>query len=104
MALWKKHSRQNASALANQLYANETVTFTEVLNKKWGWQYAAFYTTGAVFCKAAYDKGGVSAVKKLLETRNDDEKLVETICTLFKIDKEEINAFWRNEVLKFKTK
>ncbi len=109
-ATWKggqeggKTFEESAEVLADELAKSDTVTFSDILNKKWGWQYAAFYTTGAVFCKAAYDKGGISLVKKLLETPNDDEKLVETICSLFEIKGKDINAFWRSEVLKFKSK
>jgi hypothetical protein len=108
-ATWKggtmgKTFNEVAVTLANQIDVNDSITFTDVLNKKWGWQYAAFYTTGAIFCKAAYDKGGVTLVKKLLETPNDNEKLIETICKLFEIEKEAVGTFWRREVLKFKTK
>lgn len=108
-ATWKGGQRgktfeESAELLANELAKNDTVTFADILNKNWGWQYTAFYTTGAVFCKAAYDKGGINLVKKLLETPNDDEKLVETICSLFEIKGNDINAFWRSEVLKFKRK
>ena len=89
--------------MANELAKNDTVTFSDVLNKKWGWQYAAFYTTGAIFCKAAYDKGGVVLVKTLLDIPRDDERLIEAICKLFEIKKVDIDSFWRKEVLKFKT-
>ncbi len=106
-ATWKggqggKTFEESAELLANKLAENDTVTFTDILNKNWGWQYASFYTTGAVFCKAAYTKGGVTLVKKLLETPNDDKKLIETICSLFEIKVTDIDAFWRSEVLKFK--
>lgn len=108
-ATWKggqqgKTFEESAAVLANELAKNDTVNFSDVLNKRWGWQYASFYTTGAVFCKAAYDKGGIDLVKKLLETPRDDEKLVTTICTLFEIKEKDIDAFWRSEVLKFKQK
>jgi hypothetical protein len=108
-ATWKggqggKTFEESANILANEIYLNQTITFTDILNKKWGWQYAAFYTTGAIFFKAAYDKGGIVLVKKLLETPNDNEKLIQTICSLFEIEKNEIDIFWRSEVLKFKTK
>lgn len=83
---------------------NDTIKFSEVLNKNWGWQYAAFYTSGAVFCNAAYDKGGVVLVKKLLDIPPDDKKLIEAICKLFEINIDEIDNFWRREILKFKTK
>ena len=99
-----KTFEESAALLANELAKNDTVNFSDVLNKRWGWQYASFYTTGAVFCKAAYDKGGIDLVKKLLETPRDDEKLVATICTSFEIKEKDIDAFWRSEVLKFKRK
>lgn len=95
---------ESAELLANELAKNDTVTFADILNKNWGWQYASFYTTGAVFCKAAYDKGGITLVKKLLEAPNDDKKLVESICSVFEIKERDINAFWRREVLKYKSK
>jgi hypothetical protein len=108
-ATWKggqggKTFEESANILANEIYLNQTITFTDILNKKWGWQYAAFYTTGAIFFKAAYDKGGIVLVKKLLETPNDSEKLIQTICSLFEIEKNEIDIFWRSEVLKFMAK
>jgi hypothetical protein len=108
-ATWKagqggKTFEESAKLLANELAINNTVTFSDVLNKKWGWQYAAFYTTGAIFCKAAYDKGGVVLVKKLLEIPPNDEKLIEAISKLFEIKKEDIDIFWRKEALKFATK
>lgn len=107
-ATWKggqggKSFEESAKLLANELAKNDTVTFSDILNKTWGWHYAAFYTTGAVFCKAAFDKGGVVLVKKLLEIPANDEKLIEAICKLFEIKKVDINSFWRKEVLKFKT-
>ena len=108
-ATWKggqggKSFEESAKLLANELAKNDTVTFSDVLNKKWGWQYAAFYTTGAIFCKAAYDKGGVVLVKKFLEIPPNDEKLIDAICKLFEIKKVDIDSFFRKEVLKFKTK
>jgi hypothetical protein len=108
-ATWKggtmgKTFEERARILANEIDSNISITFADVLNKKWGWQVAAFYTTGAIFCRAAYDKGGVAFVKKLLETPNDNRKLTETICILFEIEKEDIDYFWRREVLKFKKK
>lgn len=108
-ATWKggqggKTFEESAVILANEIVLNQTVTFTDVLTKKWGWQYAAFYTTGAIFFKVAYDKGGIVLVKKLLETPNERDELIRTICSVFEIEEKEIDSFWRSEVLKFKTK
>lgn len=107
-ATWKggqggKTFEESAGILAHEIELNQTVTFTDVLTKKWGWQYAAFYTTGAIFCKVAYDKGGIDLVKKLLATPNDSKELIQTICSVFEIEENEIDSFWRTEVLKFKT-
>lgn len=110
-ATWKggqdgKTFEESAALLANELAKDYTVTLSDILNKSWGWQNASyyFYTTGAVFCNAAYDKGGINLVKKLLETPKGDEQLVVTICSLFEIKGKDINTFWRSEVLKFKRK
>ncbi|MBL8005551.1 MAG: hypothetical protein JNL36_10690 [Candidatus Kapabacteria bacterium] len=108
-ATWKggqggKSFQESAKILAEEVYKNDTVTFENVLTKKWGWQHAAFYTTGAIICKKVYDKGGVNAVKKLLETPNSNEKLIENISTILEIDSKEIDSFWRTEVLKYKLK
>lgn len=92
-----------ASVLADEVSVNYEVSFADVLDKKWGWEYSAFYTTGAIFFKVAYDRGGVGLVKKLLETPNDSEKLIQAICSVFEVKREEIDSFWRREVLKFKT-
>ncbi len=107
-ATWKggqggKTFEESAKLFANELANNDTVIISDILNKKWGWQYAAFYTSGAIFCKAAYDKGGVVLVKKLLDIPPDDEKLIEAICKLFEIKKVDIDSFLRKEVSKFKT-
>lgn len=106
-ATWKggqqgKTFEESAALLANELAKDDTITFDDVIKKTRGWQYAAFYTTGAVFCNAAYDKGGIELVKKLLEIPRDDEKLVATICSMFEIKRKDIDAFWRSEVQKFK--
>jgi hypothetical protein len=91
-----------AKVLANEVSQNDTVTFEAVLNKQWGYQFAAYYTTGAMLCNAAYKKGGVKMVKELLSITNDNTKLLNAICKIFEIKKEDVNAFWRKEVMKFK--
>ncbi len=69
------------------------MTFLDVVNRKWGWPYAAFYTTGAILCNSAYQKGGVKLVNELLKIPNDSEKLVENLCLLFDIEKEDFDGF-----------
>lgn len=105
-ATWKggqdgKTFEESASLLANELSKNDTVTFMDVVNKKWGWQYSAYYTTGAILCHSAYNKGGVTLVNELLNIPNDSEKLIENLCLLFNIEEKAFDDFWRNETLKF---
>ncbi|MCO5250191.1 MAG: hypothetical protein M9949_02070 [Candidatus Kapabacteria bacterium] len=105
-ATWKggqggKTFEQSAKLFANELAKNDTVTFLDVLNRKWGWQYAAFYTTGAILCNFAFEKGGVKLVNELLNIPNDTENLVDNLCLVFGIDKKDFDKFWRNETLKF---
>lgn len=105
-ATWKggqggKTFEESAKLLANELFKNDTVTFSDVLNKKWGWQYSAFYTTGAVFCHSAYERGGVELVNELLRIPNDSEKLIEKLCLIYDIEQKNFDGFWRNETLKF---
>jgi hypothetical protein len=97
----EKSFDERAKILANQISKYDTITLLDVLNKKWGWQFAAYYTTGAIFCKLAYDNAGIAGLKKLLEIPPNNEKLFETICTLFKIDKADLDKFWRSETLKY---
>lgn len=104
-ATWKggqdrKTLEESVSLFANELSKNDTVTFLDVVNKTWGWQYAAFYTTGAILCNSAYQKGGVKLVNELLKIPNDSEKLVENLCLIFDVEKKDFDVFWRNETLK----
>lgn len=106
-ATWKggqdgKTFKESAKLFENELSKNDTVTFLDVLNRKWGWQYAAFYTSGAIFCNAAYEKGGIKLVNELLKIPNDSEKLIDNLCLIFDIEKKDFDAFWRTETLKFR--
>lgn len=105
-ATWKggqggKTFEESAKLFANELAKNDTVTFLDVVNRKWGWQYAAFYTTGAILCNSAFQKGGVKLVNEILNIPNDTENLVDNLCLVFSIDKKDFDKFWRNETLKF---
>lgn len=105
-ATWKggqdgKTFEESASRFADELSKNDTVTFSDVLNRNWGWQYAAYYTTGAILCNSAYEKGGIKLVNELLKTPNDSEKLAENLCLVFDIEKKDLDDFWKNEALKF---
>lgn len=105
-ATWKggqggKTFEESAKLFANELSKNDTVTFSDVINKNWGWQFSAFYTTGAIFCNSAYEKGGVELVNELLKIPNDREKLIEKLCLIYGIEQKDFDGFWRNETLKF---
>jgi len=107
-ASWKggqggKTFEESAKLFANELVKNDTVTFLDVLNKKWGWEYAAFYTTGAILCNTALEKGGVKLVNELLNIPNDSEKVIDNLCLIFDMDKHDFESFWRTETLKFRT-
>jgi hypothetical protein len=105
-ATWKggqggKTFKESAKLFANELAKNDTVTFLDVLNRKWGWQYAAFYTTGAILCNSAFEKGGVKLVNEILNIPNDTEKLIDNLSLVFSLDKKDFDNFWRSETLKF---
>ncbi len=97
----EKTFEERTKILASQIAINDTITFQDILNKKWGWQYAAYYTTGAILCKLAYDKGGITSVKKLLEIPHNNDKLIDSLCTLFGIDKNDFDKFLRKEILRY---
>ena len=97
----KKTFDELVKILAIELSKNNTIKFNDVLNLKWGWQCNAFYTTGALFCKLAIEKKGISGLKMLLEIPQDNDKLVDTICTLFGVSKADFDKFWRTETLRY---
>jgi hypothetical protein len=97
----EKTFEERAKILAQQLVKNDTVTFDHILNKKWGWQFAAYYTTGAIICKLVYDKGGVTAINKLFDIPPDNSKLIQTICELLIINTTDLDKFLRTETLKY---
>lgn len=108
-ATWKGGQKghtfeEGAGLLANELAKNDTITFTDILHKKWGWQFTAFYTTGAVLCQAAYEKGGVESVKQLLNVPANNEKLVDNLCRVLKIEKKDFEVFLRTSILKYRTR
>lgn len=92
-----------AKTLAQALSKNDTVTFLDIVNKKWGWQNASlyYYSTGAILCKAVYDKGGVTGLKRLLETPPENDKLIRIICELLKIETSDLEKFVRSEIMKY---
>lgn len=100
---WDMTFEEGAKILSQALSKNDTITFKDIVNKTWGAQNASlyYYSTGAILCKLIYDKGGVSAIKKLLTTPHDDDQLTQTICELLKIKATDFDQFLRTEILKY---
>lgn len=91
-----------AEILAENLTKDDTVTFNHILSKKWGWQFTAYYTTGSIICKMVYEKGGLAALKTLLNLpEGDDDALIKTLCELLKIEPDELDKVLREETLKY---
>lgn len=90
-------------ALAKALAKNDTVKLNDIVNKKWGLQNASlyYYSTGGIICKLIYNKGGVQALKKLLITPPDNDKLIQIICELLKIKTVDLDELLRAEILKY---
>ncbi len=97
----EKTFEERAKILAQELANNDTITFEDILNKKWGWQFAAYYTTGAILCQLAYDKGGVIEIKKLLDTPAEHDKLIQAIAELLEIKTTDIDVFLRVQMGKY---
>jgi hypothetical protein len=108
-ATWKggqggKSFEESSRIFANELAKNDTITFSDILNKKWGWQYAAYYTTGAILCNLAYEKGGVDLVIKILQVPKGNDNAIANLSQIFDINESDFSSFVRKEVLKFKNK
>jgi hypothetical protein len=85
--------------LKEEIAKNQEVTFNQVIEGTWGNQ-AAFYTSGALLCQAAFDKGGDPAVEQLLTAPTEDEAFKAFLCEFFNIPPAELSDFWRSEVMK----
>ncbi|MGL5889845.1 MAG: hypothetical protein ACRC3B_08165 [Bacteroidia bacterium] len=94
-----KSFAQNAAALALAVSKNDTVNFNDVLSRSWGYTCNAYYSTGAILCKKAYETGGIEALQLLLKTPDDDNLLIQNLCQVFSIPENELDQFWRKEVL-----
>jgi hypothetical protein len=92
---------ENTKILAAQLNKNNKVTFTDILDKSWGWQYNAFYTTGAIICQSIYQQKGLAGITALLNTSVDDSTFMDELCKLYGIPKNELNNYMRKEILKY---
>lgn len=92
---------ENAKILAEQLAKNDTVKFSDILDKSWGTQCNAFYTTGAIICHLVYQKKGIEGIKELLNTPIDDDEFMDELCKLYGVNKNDLNNYLRKEILKY---
>ena len=96
-----KTFEENAAILAGKLAKADTVTFNDILNRQWGRQYLAYYTTGAIICKKAYEKNGVTAIEKLLNVPPGNEKLKKTLSDIFDVEEIEMDNLIKEEILTY---
>jgi hypothetical protein len=96
-----KTFEENAKILAHELKKADTVTFTDILERKWGHRYLAYYTTGAIICRKAYEKEGTTAIKKLMNISQSNEKFIQALSEIFEIEEEKIDGFIKNEILTY---
>ena len=89
---------ERAALLAAELGRNNTLTLQEVIEKKWGWEVAAFYTTGAIFCEAAHARGGVPAVLRLLDAPPDNTAFLTILADVLGIRENQLDTYWRQAV------
>ncbi len=101
----QKQFEEMAVTLAENLAENDTVTFDDILSRKWGWQFNAYYATGAIVCQMVYDKGGLNSVKRLLDTPQGDNELKKVLCELLMVEPKYLDKALQKEILKYlKTK
>jgi len=93
-----KTFEENVLQLADLMHKNGEITFNTVLNKSSDWHTSAYYTMGAILCKTAFDTGGIDFVQALLDVPNEDSKLIETACNIFKIKTEDIDRFLKSKI------
>ena len=59
------------------------------------------YFIGGLLCKMAYDKGGVSLIRKLMTYGPEDEELYRAVHDVFGIDKYHVNNFLRINLARY---
>ncbi len=85
----------------SQAYFNTTeITSESIFSQEWGKEFGAYYILGALCCKAAYEKGGIEQLKKILSIPNDDQVLKQKLNELLGI--KDFNTFIQNELSKYK--
>lgn len=87
--------------LAQEIDLHPEIQFQDILSKKWGWELNAYYTTGAILSKAAYEKLPPLAFQQFYNLSSSDEELISKLCKVLKMTEEEFHVFWKKEVLKF---
>lgn len=94
---------ESAKILFNQLEKTDTLGIEDILQYKWGWQYNAFYTTGAVICKMVYDRSGNKGLQELLGTGKSDEELLLVLEKQLNVTRNELMAEVRRSLKQIAT-
>jgi len=103
-ATWQGGSRgktfkENAAILARKLNQKDTITFNDILTRKWGRKYNALYTTGAIICREVWMKEGAKGIHRLLNIPPDNENLVTNLCDIFEVDKSQLTTLLKEDIL-----
>jgi hypothetical protein len=88
--------------LALYLNNNGTLTFQYMLeNPHQAGSTKYFYTTGAVICRAAYEKGGAKRLKELLWTGRPPEDIYKVLHKVLGWEAEKVTEMWRKKVFEY---
>ncbi|HKG90298.1 MAG TPA: hypothetical protein VKA84_00325 [Gemmatimonadaceae bacterium] len=83
------------AALATHLRAHPELTFAAIAQATRIDQTPAFYPTGALLCQLAYERGGVRAVRRLLESGPTLAELTETVEKVLGVRRAELDRALR---------
>ncbi len=90
-----------AKDLGECLSGINSVRFSDVFNQEWGWQCAAFYTTGAILVDQAYKRGGMAAVRRLMSAPDDEREFVAFLSSELGVAPDDFDAAWRAMVARY---
>ena len=84
---------------------NDTLTFQNILDSPYlEGGSTIFYTTGAVLCKMAWQKGGAESVKTLLSGGYQNEELYQTLESVLGVTRDNITQVLRAKVKEYAAK
>lgn len=88
--------------LATYLEENDTISFQYMLDHPFqAGSTRHFYTTGAVICKVALEKGGEKALKELLSSGQNQIELYYALLKTLGWPKEKMTELWRKKTLEY---